>query len=355
VTPRLCYRRFQRSGRARQPLHCDDETQETGPCNLFGESMKSRRRVVKYLIFALKAGVTALALLYVVEAYGFQRILGIFTKVKPMWLGFASLLTLANIVQAAWRWQRLDDLLTGSRVPLWTLVIGYGRSQLYGLPLPSIIGADALRIAVLAQKKGFGAAARSVVCDRLLGLFATVLIVAVTLPLFAARIERGPLLASLVCVSFGFLAVFLLLVAMPSIARRIPFVGRSTVTVGSDLRATIALRGRGGIVFSQAFASQLLGVGVFAALTRGLGAPIPLIDCLLISLPATLAAAVPVSLGGWGVREAAIASMFSLIGADPTKGTAVSILFGLLYPLAGAAIEGIGLLTSVRNASAASD
>jgi uncharacterized membrane protein YbhN (UPF0104 family) len=87
------------------------------------------------------------------------------------------------------------------------------------------------------------------------------------------------------------------------------------------------------------FLSHLVSVFLFVALVRSVDGSVPFTAGALVILPALLAVSVPVSLGGWGVREAAIASGFSLLGADIVPAMTASILFGLSGPLSGAAIE----------------
>jgi uncharacterized membrane protein YbhN (UPF0104 family) len=60
--------------------------------------------------------------------------------------------------------------------------------------------------------------------------------------------------------------------------------------------------------------------------------------------PALLVSALPISLGGWGVREGALVAAFSLVHADPAAVAATSVMFGLTTPLVGAIAAAIALL-----------
>ena len=46
--------------------------------------------------------------------------------------------------------------------------------------------------------------------------------------------------------------------------------------------------------------------------------------------PVTLFATLPISIGGWGVREAAMVTFFGLVGVPPSAAVIVSIQLGLL-------------------------
>ena len=86
-------------------------------------------------------------------------------------------------------------------------------------------------------------------------------------------------------------------------------------------------------------------------LAQALATPIAAWQCLLIVPPALLIASFPLSLGGWGVREGALAAGFALVGASSAGGVAASILYGLTGPLIGAIAELAKPLARVRDGS----
>lgn len=306
--------------------------------------MTTRSRMIRILVNLLKVAVTFLALWLVLRHFGPDRLFAILAQCDPRWLVLALIVMLLQAAQMTWRWQITTELLLGKHPGYRALLVAFGRSQLYGLPLPSVVGADAIRIAVLAPSFGLREAARSVVCDRLLGLFTMVAIVAVTLPLFAFRVENGPAFGALALASIGGLSAFVVLMFVPRLFGRIPAIGSMIVVAGADLRRLIAINGRAGVVTGQAIITNLIGTVVFMALARSTGTDLSVLDSMLILLPASLVASIPISLNGWGVREATIASAFSFIGADPAQGAAASILFGLIYPLGGLIIECVSWL-----------
>ena len=61
----------------------------------------------------------------------------------------------------------------------------------------------------------------------------------------------------------------------------------------------------------------------------GLGAPVTLIDCLVLVPPVVLVATMPISIAGWGAREVAMITVFGLIGVPAAQATALSVLFGI--------------------------
>jgi uncharacterized membrane protein YbhN (UPF0104 family) len=87
-----------------------------------------------------------------------------------------------------------------------------------------------------------------------------------------------------------------------------------------------------------ALASNLLGVLLIYVLGLAIGAGLTAFDCLILVPPALLVSALPISLGGWGVREGVLVGAFSMVQADPAAVAATSVLFGLTTPLVGGGV-----------------
>jgi hypothetical protein len=64
-------------------------------------------------------------------------------------------------------------------------------------------------------------------------------------------------------------------------------------------------------------------------LALGLGLDVTLLDCLTLVPPVMLIMTIPISIGGWGVRETAMVSLFGLIGVPGEGAFALSVVFGL--------------------------
>ena len=65
-------------------------------------------------------------------------------------------------------------------------------------------------------------------------------------------------------------------------------------------------------------------------LARGLDINVTWLDCLVLMPLVLLVTTVPVSIGGWGVREGAMMFAFGLIGVSEHSAFALSFLFGIL-------------------------
>jgi hypothetical protein len=62
---------------------------------------------------------------------------------------------------------------------------------------------------------------------------------------------------------------------------------------------------------------------------------VDLVSTLLIAPAAMLIAAIPISIGGWGLREGALVAGFALVGADAENILAASICYGLSGLISG--------------------
>ena len=70
----------------------------------------------------------------------------------------------------------------------------------------------------------------------------------------------------------------------------------------------------------------------------------------MLTPPIMLITMMPISIAGWGVREATMMVAFGYAGLAQTDGTVVSILFGAVYFILGA-IGGLVWIFSAEKAS----
>jgi uncharacterized membrane protein YbhN (UPF0104 family) len=266
-------------------------------------------------------------------------LLGLIARVDPVRLAFAGLVLSIQFAIMVWRWRIIVEFLGKSQVAAGPLAVALGRSMLIGQPLPSTVGGDVVRTVILSRHTGMAIAARAVVCDRVTALAALVTLVALTLPLFAYRVGVEPIFLVLVVVSLGSLAVFVAVLARPNWLSNLPWIGGYAAMLANDTRQVLVSRERGSLVLLLGLATHLFGVLLIYELAHAVGSAISLVDCTLI-VPATLLiSAIPISLGGWGVRDGVLAAGFAMMNMSSEQGVATSILFGLTGPLIGLIAE----------------
>ena len=83
---------------------------------------------------------------------------------------------------------------------------------------------------------------------------------------------------------------------------------------------------------------------VFLVSARAVGIETPLGTLVPLIPPVLMTMLIPVSVAGWGVREAAAAALWAGAGLTPEDGAAVSVAYGLLVLVSSAP----GLLVLMR-------
>jgi uncharacterized membrane protein YbhN (UPF0104 family) len=243
---------------------------------------------------------------------------------------------IANFV-VGWRWQFIlsaEAPSPGSATLLKIVFVGLFFNQV----LPTGVGGDAVR-AWRCSRVGIalGAAVRSILLDRACGYLVLVVLYAVGLPTLLhilphAR-ERSAVLAVLVVGLLGLLA----LVSLDRLPRPI---------LRLRLMAPFAELSRAGrrLFTNPRQCSTVLGLSVITiALTilgfkfvgDAIGSRLSLVSWMMIVPPVTLIQLAPVSLAGWGVREAALVVVLGSFGVPAEAALAISVLVGLCLILVG--------------------
>jgi glycosyltransferase 2 family protein len=307
-----------------------------------------RARVARALTVSARLAVTLGAVWLIFSHIDWVVLLRLLAPADPIRLALAGLALSAQFMMMVWRWQIVIELLGGPAVALPPLAVALGRSMLIGQPLPSTVGGDVVRTVVLSRRVGLTLAARSVVCDRVLALAMMVALAVVTLPLFAWLVESRGAFVATAAVSVAGLAAFIAVLAQPGWFFALPWLGKHWAILVGDLRSAFTSGTRGHIALLLVLATHLFGILLIYELAHAVATPISLVDCLVIVPPALLISSVPISLGGWGVREGALAAGFVLVGATSEAGVATSVLFGLTGPLIGLITELASPLVRMR-------
>jgi len=289
-----------------------------------------------HLILALKVLLT-FGLLYGVVTYVdltqvWQRI----SRVNPVWLLAAWLCLVAGYVLCGLRWAWIAkglsiDVSRTRKIRLYFL------GMFASLFLPSTIGGDVLRGVLLAKGDGRShmgmRAAASVVLDRVNGMYALVALLTVSMLMFSWPVTWWwSWLAFVVAMWVGMLLYPWLHVRLPeklAVLKQLPLHARSfQVMWWRSLPVSLIFQ----IMIVQAHVFLGMAVGLemnWAAFSIMVG---------LVALVATL----PISLNGFGVREAGYVGFAVYFGASADAATAMAALWVII--LAIAALPGAWVL-----------
>jgi len=252
-----------------------------------------------------------------------------FAAQSPVWLIVAALATLAQIGLAAMRWR---ETLLGLRVatPAGTVLAVTYIASFFNCWLLGTMGGDAARALLApAGERGRATIVHSVLLDRVM-TFAGMGLVILPLAVFGV----GPLARSLpLIVSLG--VALLPLVLLPALAPtgnlvngyRIPFAGLLVGLAGS-WRQLRSERRRLAAALALATISTLAISATAWCLGRAQNLDVTFVDFLMLMPPVVLLSGLPISVGGWGVRESAMIAALATVGVGASAAAVLSIQMG---------------------------
>jgi len=258
--------------------------------------------------------------------------LEVLKQAQPVWLLLALLVVQLQVVLSAMRW-RFTAVRLQVVLPLPRAIAEYYLATLLNQTLPGGVGGDAVRAWRHAGEAASTArAVRAVVLERLAGQVAFFVLAGLGLvawPLLARDAARPAGVAVTLLLAAVLVVVSALVVW--GLARRGPVrVRRALQGLGPDVAR--AWWRHGAWLTQSVLSVSIVGsyVAVFALCARTLGDALPALAWLTV-LPLTLATMlIPISVGGWGVREAAAAALWPLVGLSAEHGVASSVLYGLV-------------------------
>jgi glycosyltransferase 2 family protein len=301
---------------------------------------------------ALKAAVSVALLWVLFSRVDLARLWSVARNASALWLVAALALYLLVVLISTWRWglllkaQELD--FTFGRLMSSFLVATFFNNF-----LPSNIGGDVIRIADTAPAAGSKTLATTVVLiDRGIGLLGLVLMAALGATA-GARFEGSPagVGAGMLWAGFGLAAM----IATPALLMPEAFVrmlqplrivhrewvdrrlDKLSVALGRFRESPAALAG----CFAGAVAVQAGLVAYYLAIAHSMQIPIGFAELAVIVPITFIVQMLPVSLNGFGVREATFGFYFSRLGLPLESALLVSFMGAaliMLFSLSGGAI-----------------
>ena len=305
-----------------------------------------------YAVFALKLVLSA-GLLWAVAL-----------KVKPTFprvvaidwplIALAVTLLAAQVPLIAARW-RILILCFGGASRFFPLLRATWVSVLAGQFLPASVGGDLIRVLYArAQGQSLKIAAVSVIVDRMIALVAIAILAVVFCPfLFGLRDPSVVMLTAAVAVG-GILCVPVLAwLAAPvqQWSQNAPWLAPLAVLLGY-VRTLLQRRADAGLALGLALLVHLLSAAALFLIARSLAIAIDPLHLTAVSVVIVFAMALPISLGGWGVREAVAVALMGFFGVPGDAAFVAAVLLGAGY--AAASMPGALLWLDLRRAKSAS-
>ena len=284
-------------------------------------------------VLVIKLGITGLLFWWLAQSVDLRSASAQMLGADRGLLAVATLVLMLTVVPAAARWQQVlrtfAQSFTFIHLLMWTLAANF-----FNQVLPSSLGGDALRVHWSRQARlPLGDAINSVVIDRLAALAATVVLCACTAPFIDAVInDDAPAWTSAIWALTPVVAAAALVAllwarhfdgAQWKALRGLAHFSKQLGRVLLNKRYTVPILANG-------VAAHLIRVAAVWLIADALSLHISFGVCVALVPLCLLIAMVPISIGGWGVRESVFVLGFSQVGVPAHDALALSLLFGLL-------------------------
>jgi uncharacterized membrane protein YbhN (UPF0104 family) len=293
----------------------------------------------QFLLSTLKILISAALLYLALRKVNLAELAARIDVSSLVWLALAIAMTFLQIFIGVLRWRAISAAC-GAPLGLQQAMRYNLIGTFFNQTLPSSIGGDAVRLWLVAHNgAGWRAATYSIFVDRAIGLIALAIMVVASLPWSYHLIgdPQGRLALFIVdlaalCAGTGFLVLGQL---------RWPWLKQWWATHHVHACAVIADR----VILSRkhgpAIVALSLMVHVLAAViawcaAQSIEAPVSFDQIFLLIPPVMLITMMPVSIAGWGVREASMGLAFGYAGLIANEGVNVSLLYGAVNFLVGA-------------------
>jgi len=293
----------------------------------------------RILLSTIKILVSAALLYFALRKANFADLASRINIASLGWIGLAIAVAFLQIFVGVLRWREVS---AECGAPLGTMqAMRYNMiGAFFNQTLPYSIGGDAVRLWLVARGgAGWRAATYSIFVDRAIGLIALAIVIVASLPWSYSLIGDPHGRSALLVIDLAALAGgvgFLVLGRLPW-----PWLRRWWGTHHLHACSVIANR----VMFSRAHGPKIamlslvvhvLAVVIAWCVVQSIAAPVLFGQVFQLIPPVMLITMLPISIAGWGVREATMGLAFGYAGLMTNEGINVSLLFGAVTFIVGA-------------------
>lgn len=302
----------------------------------------------KHLTSLIKLMVTIAGLVIVFSGIDVEQSVSRIKLISPITIIIGILVCITHFPAVSIRWKAFVDAMQ-SQVTMWRAIKLVAVGSFFNQVFFGTVAGDAYRIIFLRQRGAtLTVAAGSVMLDRYAALLSMWLAVVFALPIYGSLFVDHP------GAYWGIVGIALV---------GLPLLGLPLVPLFSFVERTEWLSFLHGLyrfsaTLSAAFTSTLFSVSAFSRvhlpslyiilsssvivwlIAIDLGAPLSFGMSTLITPAAILVAAIPVTIGGWGLRELSFVTLLGAVSVEPESAVVISVAFGLMA-MAAALIGGL--------------
>lgn len=275
------------------------------------------------------------------------------TATSLLWIAMAIAVTFLQIFVGVVRWREVSAEC-GAPLELGRAMRYNVIGAFFNQTLPSAIGGDAVRLWLVARAgAGWRAATYSIFVDRAIGLVALAIVVVASLPWSYGLITDPHGRSALLLVDFAALAGgvgFLIFGALKWSWLKTWWATHHIHACAVIANRVIFNAKRGPIVAILSLLVHVLAVVIAWCVVKSIAAPVSFGQTFLLIPPIMLITLMPISIAGWGVREATMGLAFGFAGLSANEGVNVSLLFGAVLFIVGA-IGGLVWIFSAEKAA----
>ncbi len=275
------------------------------------------------------------------------------TATSLLWIAVAIAVTFLQIFVGVVRWREISAEC-GAPLELGRAMRYNVIGAFFNQTLPSAIGGDAVRLWLVARAgAGWRAATYSIFVDRAIGLVALAIVVVASLPWSYELITDPHGRSALLLVDFAALAGgvgFLIFGALKWSWLKTWWATHHIHACAVIANRVIFNAKRGPIVAILSLLVHVLAVVIAWCVVQSIAAPVSFGQTFLLIPPIMLITLMPISIAGWGVREATMGLAFGFAGLSANEGVNVSLLFGAVLFIVGA-IGGLVWILSAEKAA----
>jgi len=312
-----------------------------------------------YLIAILKIVISAGLMWFALKGVDIETAANKARQVEPLMLASSIFLLLFQSFLGGARWSSVTKVIDCS-LELTKAIRLFYIGAFFNQVLPGGVGGDAVRI-YSSFKGGLSirGAINSVMLERLIMVFSLVILVTViqvTLPREFYMGQTVWLQRLFIILFFLMLFGLWLLMLVDRLPREILKwrLVKGLIYLGSDVKKVFLSLKNIWLPLFLGFSAHLnLALCVYC-LAVGLSLNIDFLECVILMPPVFLIAIIPLSIGGWGIRENAMIVALSLIDVPNDSALALSVLFGLASLISSFPGGLVWLLSRERDAASRS-
>jgi glycosyltransferase 2 family protein len=287
----------------------------------------------KVAIFAAKLLVTGACFWYVSQQIDLSQVLSAMSLVDFRWAALAILVVVLEIPFAGLRWYNIVDAL-GARDQQMTraaMIAATAVGIFFAQVLPSVAGEGVRAWLLVRLGSNWRNALTSAVIDRGVGggLLIVLGFVVLLLPSGLTALDEYRDVVLLVygtLIFVGALGLLLVPKIVPPLARW--RYSRWFAILAADVHRVL-LGSKGLVILSIGCLIHVFTIVVVWSVGRAQGLALPLPDAALLFTVMIGVVLVPISIGGWGLRELAVISLLATYGVAPERALLFSVCFGL--------------------------